>query len=249
MVGLTAARRRLSSLPGRARAALALAVVLLVAGFGLLAWSLVSDGGSDGDADGAGAVGDLTLPSTTLATGGIDVPAPDGWQAIPVPSLRFGIAVPPGWESVVLSANGLEALADAAPVVPDFVASAHAAAARGSVFYAAGVDAEDRVSDVEVGAAPQTGVTDLGGLEAYADGLTAQPGRAGAEVEAVAGTERPTVRLRFQVGAGDEVAEGTETLVLGPDDIVWSVSVTSDDAAIHDELTQQITDTLVFGSG
>jgi hypothetical protein len=241
------ARRRLRALPGRARAALALAVVLVVGGLGLLAWSLADDSGAD-DQDGAGAGGDLTLPSTTVATGGIDVPAPEGWQAVPVPSLRFGIAVPPGWESVVLSSAGLEALADAAPVVPDFVASAHAAAARGSVFYAAGVDAEDRVSDVEVGAAPQTGVTDLAGLEAYAEGLTAQPGRAGAEVEAVADAERPTVRMRFQVGAGDESAEGTETLVLGPDDIVWSVTVTSDDAAIHDELTQQITDTLVFAS-
>jgi hypothetical protein len=235
-------------MPGRARAALAAAVVIVVAGLGLVAWSLVRDGGTDGDADGAASDGDLTLPSTTLATGGIEVPAPDGWQAIPVPSLRFGIAVPPGWESVVLSPEGLEALAGAAPVVPDFVASAHAAAARGSVFYGAGVDAADRVSDVEVGAAPQTGVTDLAGLEAYADDLTAQPGRVGAEVAAVEGAERPTVRLRFQVGSGDEVAEGTETLVLGPDDIVWSVIVTSDDAAVHDELTQQITDTLTFGA-
>jgi hypothetical protein len=240
---------RLRALPGRAQVALVLAVVLFVGLLGALVWSLVDDdGGAAGDADGAGAGGDLTLPSTTLATGGIDVRAPDGWQAIPVPSLRFGIGVPPGWESVVLSPDGLEALADAAPVVPDFVASAHAAAARGSVFYGAGVDAADRVSDVEVGAAPQTGVTDLAGLEAYADDLTTQPGRAGAEVAAVEGAERPTVRLRFQVGSGDEVAEGTETLVLGPDDIVWSVIVTSDDAAVHDELTQQITDTLTFGA-
>jgi hypothetical protein len=56
----------------------------------------------------------------------------------------------------------------------------------------------------------------------------------------------PTVRLRFRVGAGDEAAEGTETLVLGPDGIVWSVIVTSDDPAIHEQLVGQITDTLAF---
>jgi hypothetical protein len=245
---LTAARRRVRALPARARAALALAVVLIVAGLGLLVWTLVQDGGTDGDADSAASGGDLTLPSTTIATGGIEVPAPDGWQAIPVPSLRFGIAVPPGWESVVLSPNGLEALADAAPVVPDFVASAHAAAARGSVFYSAGVDGADRVSDVEVGAAPQTGVTDLAGLEAYAADLTEQPGRAGAEVEVVEDAETPAVRLQFRVGAGDEGAEGTETLVLGPDDIVWSVIVTSDDSQIHADLVRSITDTLTFAA-
>jgi hypothetical protein len=245
MVGVTAARRRVRSLPGRAKAALVLAVVLIVAGAGVLAWSLAAD---DGDSARAATDTDLTLPSTTVNTGGIDVPVPEGWQAVPVPALRFGIAVPPGWEAVVLSPEGLSTLAGADPAVPGFVESAHAAAARGSVFYAAGVDAEDRVSDVEVGGAPQTGVTDLAGLEAYADGLARQAERSGAQVEVVDGAARPTVSLRFQLGAGDEVAEGTETLVLGPDGIVWSVIVTSDDAAIHDDLASSITDTLTLGA-
>jgi hypothetical protein len=240
--------RQLRALPGRARVALAVAVALILAGGGLLVWSLVDGGDGDTAGDDGGSGADLTLPSTTLNTGGIEVPAPRGWQPVPVPDLGFGIAVPNAWETLVLSPEGLSTLADAEPAVPDFTESAHAAASRGSVLYAAGVDADDRISDLEVGGAPDSGVTDLAGLEAYARDLTRQEGRSGAQVEALPDADRPTVRLRFQVGAGDEVAEGTETLVLGPDGIVWSVIVTSDDAAIHDELTRQITGTLTFAA-
>ena len=45
--------------------------------------------------------------STTLATGGIDVKAPSGWQKVPLPQLGFGLAVPPKWEALVLSDSGL----------------------------------------------------------------------------------------------------------------------------------------------
>jgi hypothetical protein len=55
------------------------------------------------------------------------------------------------------------------------------------------------------------------------------------------------VRLRFAVGGGDgEAARGTETLVLADDGIVWSVVVTSDDAAVHDDLAARLTGTLAF---
>ena len=55
--------------------------------------------------------------------------------------------------------------------------------------------------------------------------------------------------MRFQVGADGEVAEGTETLVLGPNGIVWSVTVTSDDPEIHDDLADSITATLTLSDG
>jgi hypothetical protein len=239
--------RGLRRLPVQARVALAAAVALIVAGVGVGVWWLVDDdGGTDAGNDAAGA--DLTLPSTTVNTGDLEVSAPAGWLPIPVPDLGFGVAVPPGWEAVVLSPEGLSTLADAEPAVPDFTESAHAAASRGSVLYAAGIDADDRVSDLEIGGAPDTGVTDQASLEAYARDLTQQEARAGARVEPVADAAGPSVRLRFRVGAGDEAAEGTETLVLGPDGIVWSVIVTSDDPAIHDRLVAQITDTLAFAA-
>ena len=164
-------------------------------------------------------------------------------------ALGFGIAVPPGWEAVLLSDEGLATLSGAEPAVPDFTDNAHAARAAGGLLYAAGEDAEGRVSDLVVRAAPQTGVTDVAGLEEYARSLATAAGGADPQVEVVDGAERPTVRLRFAAGAGDEEAVGTETLVLGANDVVWVVTVTSDDAALQQELAESITDTLVLSDG
>ncbi len=61
----------------------------------------------------------------------------------------------------------------------------------------------------------------------------------------VEGAPLPTVQMRFTVGdasAGAQAA-ATETLVAGPNDVVWDLTITSDDAASHDELVRQIVDT------
>jgi hypothetical protein len=236
--------RRLRALPGRAKVALALALVLFVALVASVVVAVVGDDG--GDTAGGGSGAGETLPSTTLATGDLDLQAPEGWQPIPVPALGFGLAVPPGWEAVLLSPDGLATLSGATPAIPGFVEAATAAAAGGGLVYAAGQDASGQVSDVLVRAAPQTGVTDVAGLEAYAGTLAAAAGRTDPDVEVVEDAARPTVRLRFEVGTGEERAQGTETLVLGPNGWVWSVTVTSDDPALHDDLATSITDTLTL---
>jgi hypothetical protein len=245
MARLSGARRRLGALPGRAKAALAVAVLLIVA---LVVWGVVAVVGDDdaGDADATG--GDGSPTSTTMATGDLAIDAPEGWQTIPVPALEFGIAVPPGWEAVLLSDEGLAALSGSEPAVPGFVENAHAARAEGGVLYAAGADAEGQVSDVLVGAIPESGVTDVAGLEALANERAAAAGGTPPEIEVVEDADRPTVQLQFRAGAGEGEAEGTETLVLGPRGIVWSVTVTSDDASLHDDLAEAITGTLAFSS-
>ena len=246
MARLTRLRRaagRVRALPGRARAALALAVLLIVAG---AVWVAVAAGGGGEGDEPAAEGGSGRQPTTTLAAGDLDVEAPDGWQEVPLPSLGVGLAVPPGWEAVVLSPEGLATLANSSPSIPGFVESATAAAEADGVFYAAGQDAEGRVSDVLLRAAPGAGVTDAAGLEDYARSLASASGRTGARVAAVEDAERPTVRLDFRVGSGDEVAEATETLVLGPRGIVWSVAVTSDDPAVHDDLADAVTGTLTL---
>lgn len=255
MAVLTGARglgRRLSTLPRRARLALGLAGALAAALVVWAAWAaLAAGGGSDGAAGDAAGEPDPAMPSTTLSTGGLEIDAPEGWQPIPVPDLGVGLAVPPGWEATLLSSQGLATLAEASPVVPDFVENAHAAASARGLIYAAGEDDSGGVSDVIVRAAPQTGVADAAGLEAYARSLAAGAGRTDPQIEVVDGATRPTVRLRFRVGGEGEgeVAEGTESLLLGPDGIVWSVVVTTDDAAIHDDLARSITRTLAFAPG
>jgi hypothetical protein len=219
-------------------AALALVVVAAL-GAGLFLWG----GGGSGDD------GDAALPSTTIATRGLDIATPDGWSAIPLPSLGFGLAVPEGWESVVLSADGLGRLADAVPKVPGFVDAAHNAAQSGAVFYAAGVDDADHVTDLKVRAASDTGVTDRAGLEDYARRLATDAELPDPEIGVVGDTEWPTVDVRYHSPAaneGESATEGTERSILAPNGVVYSFVVTSEDPAQHDDLTADLFGTLDF---
>ena len=227
-------------------AALAIALVggLVAAVVGAVGGS--GDGGGDDAADDGGA----PFTSTTLDAGGIDVPAPDGWTAIPIANLGFGIAVPPGWEATVLAPEVLESLEGSSPQVPEFLDLAHAAAEAGAVFYAAGVDAAGRVADVMVRADTRAGVTDIAQLEDYARELADASGVGETPIEVVDGAEYPTVRMRYRFqAAGEPGVEGTETLVARPGGIVWSVIVTSEDPATHDALAEQITRTFAFPAG
>jgi hypothetical protein len=229
----------------------------VVAGLGaLLALGLVAAGAgcsdSKGDDDGGGTPGGAgaATTSTTINAGDVDVSAPEGWQVIPVPDLGFGLAVPPGWEATLLSPEGLATLAGASPRVPDFTELAHAAAEQGGVLYAAGVDRKGGVTDVVVRGAPAPDVKDTADLQRYAEELARQAGRPDQEVTVVDGADHPTVQVRFQVGGagGDEAqrSEATETLVAAPNGVVWDVTVTSDDAASHDALARQLTETFTL---
>jgi len=219
--------------------AAALAVALVG---GLVAAIVGAIGGDDDASDGA------SPTSTTIDSGGIDVSAPDGWTAIPVAGLGFGIAVPPGWEATVLAPDVLESLERSSPHVPGFLDNAHAAAEAGAVLYAAGVDEAGRVADVKVRAVPGAGIATVEQLEDFGRQLSGSAGLGEVPVEVVGDAERPTVRMRYGLGAagGSAEAQGTETLVAGPGDIVWSVIVTSEDPATHEALAEQIARTLAF---
>ena len=227
----------------RTRLVAALLAVALVGG--LLAAVVGAIGGND---DGDGTTDPASLTSTTIDSGGIDVSAPDGWTAIPVAGLGFGIAVPPGWEATVLAPEVLESLERSSPQVPGFLDNAHAAAEAGAVFYAAGVDRAGRVADAKVRAVPGAGITTIEQLEDFGRQLSGSAGLGDVPIEVVGDAEHPTVRMQYGLGAGggSANAQGTETLVAGPDDIVWSVIVTSEDPATHAALAEQIAATLAF---
>lgn len=233
--------KRRRGLPRR-RVAVAFGVVALV-GAGLFVWG--GDGSSDDEGGGA-------TPSTTMATGGLDIEVPDGWYQVPLPDLGFGLALPPDWESVVLSGEGLSRLAEASPRVPGFVDAAHNAASSGSVLYAAGADADDRVTDLKVRAAADTGVTDAAGLEDYARSLATDAELPDPTVTPVAGAEWPTVDVTYSAPApnpGESATEGTERSVLAPSGVVYSLVVTSEtagDRAAHDGLAEELFATLVL---
>jgi hypothetical protein len=227
--------------------AAAVAVVCLAIA-GALAFAGRSGGGGGGGDD---SDTPLTMPSSSVNTGGIEVDAPDGWTAAPLPQFGFGIAVPPGWEATVLAPEMLNSLNRSDPAVTGFVDAAHAAAEAGAVFYAAGQDRQGRVTDLKVRAAPEAGVEDIGGLEDYARQLATEPGVGSPRIERVDGADRPTVRLSYRTTAeseeGDRItSEGIETLILGPGDVVWSAILTSEDRAILDDLAPRILDTLTL---
>jgi len=230
----------------RSRPGLALAG--LVAAAVLVAGACTDKGKGSGDAS---AKPGSAMTSTTVNAGGIHVDAPKKWETIPVPDLGFGLAVPPGWEATLLSPQGLATLAGASPKVPEFTELAHAAAQSGGLLYAAGVDDQGGVSDVVVRGAPNTGIKDVAGLTAYAKQLAQQAGRPNQAVTPVEGAKHPTVQMRFEVpGAkkGAKPSQATETLVAGPNNVVWDVTITSDTASIHDALAHQINGTFTLAA-
>ncbi len=90
---------------------------------------------------------------------------------------------------------------------------------------------------------------DAAALErAAAQALAAAPPGAAAGTAAPGGP-RNLVRLaiRFTVSANGVEAHGTQWLVAGPD-AVWSLVVTSEDAAGHDALATAVADSVTFGA-
>jgi hypothetical protein len=240
---------------------------------GLLVLGALGAGACSGDGDGDDAGGDSPAAdgttTTSLETGGIEVDVPQGWRAVPLPQLGFGVGIPGDWEAAVLTGDVLADLASASPAVPGFLDAAHAAADSGSVFYAAGSDDQGRVTDLKVRAAPDSAVTDVAGLEAYARQIAADEGMPDPEVVVPEGAARPTVELRYRTTAQrpsldtpdtgatapedpedpelvDVTVRGTERLVLGPRGVVYSLIVTSEDAADHDTVADRILGTLTF---
>jgi hypothetical protein len=222
----------------------ALAVVLALA---------ACSGDKGGDDAGDTPAGSQAATTTTMNTGGIEVDAPDGWTVIPVPDLGMGLAVPPGWEATLLSPEGLATLAGASPDVPDFADLAHTAASQGGLVYAAGQDQAGGISDVVVRATPQAGVATAADLATAAQQIAAQAGADPAAVQTVDGSQYPTALVPFTVGGGaagaQASAKATNMVVAGPRDILWEITVTSDDAASHDQLVDAIQKTLTFSPG
>jgi hypothetical protein len=143
-------------------------------------------------------------------------------------------------------------------VVPGFVEAAHAAAQSGALVYAAGVDTEGRVTDLKVLAeALESGITDAAGLQAYALQLVSSASLS-PTVEVVPDTAQPTVEARFQAtaqrpvegaddGSTEEItAEVTERMVLSPRGVIYTMIVTSEDPATHDDVANQVFSTLTF---
>ena len=164
--------------------------------------------------------------------GDLEVPDIAGTTFAPFPSLGFGIAVPQGWNATRLDEEALGELEDVRLAEPFFLDAARNVAATGAIFYAAGVDEQGRVAEIKVDVDEGADAT----VEAVRAAAEAEVLAAGGTdvnvVEADDGRVRIDFRLEQPAADGSEVIDAFVSRLLVPDDDrVWSIVVTSEDAA------------------
>ena len=175
------------------------------------------------------------LPAHTTPeaeAGDLEEPDVPGTTFAPFPSLGFGIAIPAGWNATRLDDEAFERLEEADLAQPFFLEAARNVAATGAEFYAAGIDAEGRVAEIKVdlddGAEP-----DLAAVRAAAEAEVLAAG--GTDLNVVE-TEDGRVRLDFRLeqqaaDSGDPIDAYISRVLVPDDDRLWSIVVTSEDAA------------------
>ncbi len=222
--------------------AVALATVVLVA----------ACSGDDGGSDAASTTAPpepVTTTTRAMETGGIDVPDIPGTFKAPVPSLGFGIAIPEGWEATVLTEDALTKLADATLARPAFLDSARQVASAGAVFYAAGVDDQDRVAELKVDVQDNAD-TDPAAVQELA-GSVVKSGQVtdGVVVDDDPNDDRIRVDYRLALPAADGGAPidalGSQIFVTDGDRL-WSFIITSEDADTQTALLQIFDASITF---
>lgn len=183
--------------------------------------------------------------------GGLDIPVVDGSYAVPLPSLGFGLALPDQWQATVLTDAALERVSDANLVAPFFLQAARTVAqTAGAVFYAAGIDERERVTDLKIIEVSDV-ATDLASIRNLAESIV----EGGAVREgAVTDAEGPAgshIRLDFRLEQTDAETDDTidayvTQLFVPAGDIVWSIIITGEDAANRNLLVSLVADTFVL---
>lgn len=188
----------------------------------------------------------VSTTSTTLGVGNLDLRTPDGFIPIPVPDAGFGLAVPEGFQATLLTPDAMKTLESAG--VPDtgFVDAAAKAADSGALLYAAGQAADGAVTDVKLDVQyaedPDAVLLQVS--------LRVEKARNLDDVQIDSDLEEMSVRIRFTSPGPDGAAgrtQGTQFLYRAPD-AVWSLIVTSEESAGHDEVADAIGDSFVLGA-
>ena len=222
------------------------AVPAILAVMALVGLALVVLGGDDDDADDGGDASATTASTTTtLASGGIAVQAPEGFRAIPLPSFDVGIAIPDDWEATRTDAETIAALEGQNLANPDFVPAARRAATFGAVLYAAGIDDEGMVDDVQLRIYGRGRPTSASELDAFARDVVQRAPLRDARIDPSTIDGAPAATITFDAGTGDRPARGTELLRVDGERIV-SVLVTSEHLNDHDALARAVTRSLVL---
>lgn len=216
----------------------------------LLALVGCSDDDDAGTAEDPDAEGPISPPTTAPAdTGGIDVPEIPGTFPAAVPSAGFGIAVPEGWQATVLSEDALARLEEAALARPSFLDAARQLFEAGAVFYAAGVDDQDRVSELKIDVQDDAD-TSQEAIMALAGSVEGS----GQVTDAVVVEDDPEddrIRVDYRI-ALPSADDGTPIDALGSQlfvvdgDRLWSFIITSEDTDTQTALLQIFDESITF---
>jgi hypothetical protein len=141
---------------------------------------------------------------------------------------------------VVLTAEALQRLEGADLARPSFLDAARKQAATGAVFYAAGVDDQDRVAELKVDVQDDA-ATDPASVEAAARAVAESGQVEQAEVIPARGDDgrvRVDYRVTLPAAEGEETIEAYGSQLFDPDgDRLWSI-ITSEDQATQNALLE-----------
>lgn len=224
-----------------------LAAVILV----LSGCSDDDDPNSDAQAETDAAADETITPPATAPpeTGGIEVPAIPGTFPAAVPSAGFGIAVPEGWQATVLTQDALARLEEARLARPSFLGAARQLLETGAVFYAAGVDEQDRVSELKIDVQDDAD-TSQEAIMALA-GSVAESGQVTDAVVVEDDPDDDRIRVDYRL-ALPSAEDGSPIDALGSQlfvvdgDRLWSFIITSEDTDTQTALLQIFDEGITF---
>ena len=192
-------------------------------------------------------VGTITLPPTSVETGGIEVDASSGTSPIAIPALGFGVAVPERWQATTLSEVAIERLEAAELEDPFFADAAKAVRATGAIFYAAGVDDQQVVSELKIDRQDNVD-TSIDALVAMAETVAANLDNTEVSVEEGQSGERARVDFAMEAASaetGEPIqALGTQ-LFVPAGTTAFSLIITSENRSTLDMLVELFSSTFV----
>ena len=226
----------------------------VVAAFAVVAMigvALAAFGGAGGDDDppaDASPTPSVSVTHSPEADDCFELPELPRTSPVPLCSLGVGFVIPEGWQATLLSADALERLRDAALARPSFLDAATSVASTGAVFYAAGVDDDDRVAelklDVQDGADTSPEALQALGQAVVDSGQVDDP-------ELVEVPERDAVRIDYTVTlpsaeTGEDIESLGSQLFVPDGDRLWSFIVTSEDQATQDAVLALLDASITF---
>ena len=223
------------------------AAFAVVAMLGVLLVAFGADGDGDEPED-AGPTPSVSVTTSPEAEDCFDLPELPATTPVPLCSLGVGFVIPEGWQATLLTGESLERLRDADLARPSFLDAAISVASTGALFYAAGVDEDDRVAELKLD------VQDGADTRPEAVRALAQAVVDSGQVDDARVVEQEAldaVRVDYRVTlpsaeTGEDIDSFGSQLFVPDGDRLWSFIVTSEDEATQDAVLTMLGASITF---